>query len=182
MSDLLKHSELSERQILVAFVEIAGYAASSDVVDDMTIATSTDEYYQLVTEKISAAGGVVVKFMGDGALLLFEGEATDMGIRTLIELKKATDKWLRGTSIGHQLLVKAHLGSAVVGQFGVDPSKRFDVIGRAVNITARLRTTPFGMTQAVYQELSEETISLLEELNGVEVFERLPRLAKPHAP
>jgi class 3 adenylate cyclase len=53
-----------------------------------------------------------------------------------------------------ELAVKAHFGSAIAGPFGAAGDKCFDVIGRAVNATAMLKSTGVTLSEAAFRKLS----------------------------
>jgi class 3 adenylate cyclase len=53
-----------------------------------------------------------------------------------------------------RLVVKAHCDVVIAGDFGAHDDKRFDIIGNAVNVAARLETRSFALSPQVFRRLS----------------------------
>src|SRR5205814_9535541 len=68
-------SERKEVPLLIAFVALMGYAVQCTRVADDEVANVVDGYYELVAAGVAAAGGRVVKNIGDGVLIVFDGDA-----------------------------------------------------------------------------------------------------------
>src|SRR5581483_1198529 len=69
-----------------------------------------NDFYLLTDDLIPAAGGVVLKFMGDAALVVFPPDLADSGVMALLDLKARTDAWLQSRKINSCLHVNAHFG------------------------------------------------------------------------
>lgn len=136
MNDLLSLDSREERTLLIAFADIYGYTGQSRRVPDAELADQLDDYYRLVFDLVSKADGLVVKYIGDSVLSVFDD--ADAGVNCLLELKHAVDQWLAHRSWrGASLNVKAHYGPLVAGPFGPKGQQRFDIIGTSVNFAAR---------------------------------------------
>jgi len=147
----------TEVQLLVAFVDLTRFMEVSRRLDERRIATLLDELYERVGARVSAAGGRVVKFLGDGALLAFAEDAVDAGVAALVDLKGEIDGWLKGQGYDSRLTVKAHFGPVVAGEFGARGDKRFDVVGRTVNTAALLDTRSLAITPQAFRRLEPAT-------------------------
>ena len=77
----------TEIPLLIAFADLTRFAAQSLHVSDERLAETIDAYYERVAARIEAAGGKLVKFVGDAALIVFQPEAVDAGIQALLDLK-----------------------------------------------------------------------------------------------
>jgi class 3 adenylate cyclase len=55
-----------------------------------------------------------------------------------------------------RLITKIHFGSVVAGLFGAQLDKRYDVLGKAVNVTARLDTSGVALSVEAFRHLSPE--------------------------
>jgi adenylate cyclase len=146
-----------EVRLLVAFVDAMGFALQSTRVADDEIAGVIDGYYQLIAERVSAAGGRVVKFIGDGALLVFEAADSDRGICALLELKPAVDDYFERHGWDCRATVKAHVGTAIAGPYGPPDDRRFDVIGKTVNTAAMLDASGVALSAEAFRALSPAT-------------------------
>jgi class 3 adenylate cyclase len=97
-----------------------------------------------------------VKFIGDAALVVFPAHAVDLGVRALLELRDDVDRAMTERGWECRLSAKAHFGTAIAGDFGPGDSKRFDVVGRAVNTAAKLRSNGITLSAEAFHQLSSE--------------------------
>jgi class 3 adenylate cyclase len=69
---------------------------------------------------VSAAGGRVVKFMGDAFLAVWPETGAGDGVESLPALKRDIDAWWAARGWDSRVVPKAHFGHAVAGPFGAD--------------------------------------------------------------
>jgi len=140
--------------LLVALCDwtlFASYARSHNSAD---VFSTLDEFYLLAETVVEDAGGLVVKFMGDAALVIFPEDLADTGVMALLELKQATDRWFEGRGMPNRLHIGAHFGEATLGPMG--RKRLLDVIGDTVNITATLGSKTFALTPQAFRRLTPE--------------------------
>jgi len=145
-----------ELPMLVAFIDLTGYAMQSTRVADDELADCVDGYYEIVATSIADAGGRVVKFIGDGVLVVFAADDADRGVAALMALKEDVDRYLDGRGWPCRLLVKAHVGPVIAGPYGARGDKRFDVIGKTVNTAAMLDAAGVALSAEAFRKLSPE--------------------------
>ena len=148
--------DFSEVSLLVAFTDFTRFAAQAERLQDTEVASVMDAYYELAGGTITGAGGRVVKFMGDATLAVFPAEAVDRGVLALLELKDAADRLMMDRGWESRLTVKAHFGPVIAGHFGVSSDKRYDILGKSVNITARLQATGVALSVEAFRQLGPE--------------------------
>ncbi|HSN26257.1 MAG TPA: adenylate/guanylate cyclase domain-containing protein, partial [Kofleriaceae bacterium] len=112
------HAARAEHALVVVFLDLKGFAAQSARVTDAEIATQLDAYYAKVTARVTAAGGHVVKFIGDGALVVFHRASADAAVQACLDLKHDLDAWLADLGWRCELIAKVHAGDVIVGPFG----------------------------------------------------------------
>jgi class 3 adenylate cyclase len=149
--------DFSEVSLLVAFTDFTRFAAQAERLDDAEIARLMDSYYELAGATLAAGGGRVVKFIGDATLAVFPPEDVDRGVLALLELKNAADRLMADHGWESRLTVKVHFGSVVAGSFGVRSDKRYDVLGKTVNVTARLATSGVALSAEAFRKLGPDT-------------------------
>ena len=150
--------------LLFAFIDISRFSKESLLRDDEQVAETIDTYYGLVAREIVGAGGRVVKFIGDAALVVFPESDADAGVRALIRLKSSVEALLATHGWNSRLGAKVHVGSAVAGEFGPAGETHYDVIGRAVNETAMMPTSErILLSEAALRRVSANTRRLLEK-------------------
>ena len=138
---------------LIVFVDLTRFAAQSQRVDDVEIADTLDVFYEQVGAAVHGAGGRVVKCMGDAVLIAFDEAHVDRGVEGLLTLKDAVDQSMAQRGWACRLVVKAHFGTVVAGPFGRDGDKRYDVIGKTVNVAATLDATGVALSVAAFRKL-----------------------------
>jgi adenylate cyclase len=142
------------RELLIAFLDFTEFKEQSMRVEDSEIAETLDAFYALVARDVGAAGGNVVKFIGDAALVVFPASAVDAGVRALLELKPSLDRFMLDRNWDCRLEVRIHFGEVIAGQFGPEGDKRFDVIGRNVNAAAMLKPNGITVSADAFHKLS----------------------------
>jgi adenylate cyclase len=143
----------SETPLLVVFVDLTRFGVQSQRVDDAELAHGLDAFYEEVGATVAAAGGRVVKYLGDAALIVFEAEGVDRGVEALLALKDSVDRSMARRGWECRLVVKAHFGTVVAGPFGGAGDKRPDVIGKAVSVAAALEATGVALSVAAFRRL-----------------------------
>ena len=149
-------SDFSEGPLLIAFIDFTRFAVEAQRRADAEIAPVMDAYYELAGAIVTAGGGRVVKFIGDATLTVFPPEAVDRGVAALLELKEAADQLMLDRGWDSRLLLKVHFGPVVAGQFGVASDKRYDVLGKTVNVTARLHANEVALSVEAFRQLGAE--------------------------
>ncbi len=151
--------------LLLAFIDLSRFSKESLQRDDEQVAETIDAYYGLVAREIAGAGGRVVKYIGDAALIVFPEADADSGVRALLRLKSSVEAMLATQGWASRLGAKVHVGSAIAGEFGPPGDARYDVIGRAVNETAMMATTDrIVLSDAALGRVSADTRRLLENV------------------
>src|SRR6185503_5703528 len=83
---------------------------------DATLADLLDAYYRHAESLVAAAGGRVVKFMGDAFLAVWPEARAGDGVEALPALKRDIDAWWAAKSWDSRVVLKAHFGRAVGGE------------------------------------------------------------------
>src|SRR4051794_13951979 len=75
-----------ETRMLVAFADTTRYMVTTRGRPPLEVFAELEELYRLTETAIAEAGGLVLKFIGDGILIVFSEEAADEGIVGLLGL------------------------------------------------------------------------------------------------
>src|SRR4051812_40304929 len=103
---------------LVALCDCSRYAQSTKGRSSAEIFADLNDLYALIDDSVDTAGGHVVKFIGDGALIVFPEDLADQGIIALLDLKTKTDRWMQDRRLGDSLFINAHVGEVTLGRMG----------------------------------------------------------------
>lgn len=144
----------TECRMIIALVDIAGSTQAAQTMSSREMFDMLDEFYELVGGIVEDAGGKVVKFMGDAALIVFPDDTPHQAIEGLRSLKIRAEDWLSRLDIkAVQIKLKAHIGSVSCGPLGTANEKRFDIIGAPVMELFMLRSGDFVLSPALEQLL-----------------------------
>jgi class 3 adenylate cyclase len=140
----------------VAFFDLSRIAEWSSSEQDHTVADFLQAFYALVADRLTPAGGRVVKLMGDAGLVVFPKESAEPVILALAALTGEARECARKVGLDTYLNVNVHVGPVLAGSFGPPGAARFDVIGKTVNIAARLGRRGVTLSPQAFRCLSPE--------------------------
>jgi class 3 adenylate cyclase len=132
-----------EREVSVVFADLAGFTSFSERRAPTEVIGMLNEYWAGVVPVITAAGGVIEHFAGDGVMAVFNasGDQPDHGRRAataglaIIEASRP----LAAAHPGWPMFrIGVNTGRAVVGNVGAIGRQSFAVIGDTTNTAARL--------------------------------------------
>jgi class 3 adenylate cyclase len=156
----------TEVPLLIGFLDLAGFAKQAALVDDADLAATIDGWYEEVAARIAAAGGHVIKFIGDCAMVGFADADADRGVATVLDLKEEGDRRFAARGWSCRVDAKLHVGPVIAGPYGAAGAKRFDVIGKAVNDTARLPYQGVAVSPALEARLAPATLARLRAVTA----------------
>ena len=141
---------------VVWFSDLVGFTRLSDTVSPDVLLALLNDYAEAQVEAIEAAGGHVLKFMGDGILAFFPGETTRAcksaldaaanvrrRIAALNERRQAARLPVTDTHLA------LHVGELLYGNLGSPRRLDFTVLGSAVNEAARMESLCASLEQTV---------------------------------
>ena len=143
-----------EAELLLALADWAGFVNIASHLSARELFERLDAFYRLTEGHIQTAGGLVVKSMGDAALIVFPGELADAGVTALLALKHKLDHWLTQAGLDSRLHVNVNRGRVVLGRMG--RAGLLDVIGTEVNALAGMRSPSVGLSPAAFARLTPE--------------------------
>jgi adenylate cyclase len=135
------------RAVIMA-TDLRGFTGISDRLPGEEVVGALDDYFEHVAASVHAAGGHVLKFIGDGVLAIFgtdgerDAEAASAGLAAArgIVARLAAHNAAGGESGRVELRagIGLHLGSVMYGNVGAPDRLDFTAIGPAVNLAFRL--------------------------------------------
>jgi adenylate cyclase len=132
-------------RVAILFVDIRDSSALAEGMDPSRLAIFVSAFRRRVMRAAALHGGVVDKFLGDGAMLLFgvpsetptdaaRALACGRTLQDLIERWNAKRRFDPPVRVG----IGTHVGDVFCGVVGDDSRLEFTVLGESVNITARI--------------------------------------------
>ncbi|WP_162820211.1 adenylate/guanylate cyclase domain-containing protein [Microvirga calopogonii] len=161
--------------VTLLFVDIRASTTFGETMEPAQLAVFITSFRRRVLRAASRHGGVIDKFTGDGALILFgvPGAREDDASRALAcgrTLLTLIDRWnaKRGFNPPVRLGIGIHTGDVFCGVVGDESRLEFTVVGETVNIASRIEQA----TKTADCELlaSQETVAAAgEEESWIEV-------------
>ena len=165
--------------VTLVSTDLRNFTAMSEKVTPQALVEQLNEYHGVMLEQVRHHGGMLDKFMGDGALIIFglrgmqDVPPADHGANAALhcarDMLAALEK-LNLARVGRQLAplamgIGVHTGEVVCGVIGAEHRVEFTVIGDAVNTASRLE----GLTKSVGTPLaiSAETAARLDSQEGL---------------
>jgi len=140
----------------VAFFDLSRMMEWASSQEDEKVAAMLQEFYCLAVARIEGAEGRVVKFIGDEGLAVFPKEAAEKVIFALAGLSEEVHRMAAKHGYNTFLNTNVHFGPMMEGTFGPPGQKRYDVLGKTVNIAARLGRRGLILSQQAFRCLGAE--------------------------
>jgi adenylate cyclase len=155
---------MNRETLVIAFVDLARFQIASRRIKDAALVEILEDYYSRIVDGLKPAGGRVVKFMGDGALVVFPSDRASQAARALLMLKSDVDARLAKKKFVAPLVARVNVAEAMAGQFGPKGDKHYDVIGQAVNRTAKMPYLGEGVSLTIdaFSKLDAKTQKLFK--------------------
>jgi class 3 adenylate cyclase len=155
---------MSAETLVIAFIDLARFQIAARRIKDAALVELLEDYYARLVDGLKPAGGRIVKFMGDGALVVFAVDRASQAARAILMLKSDVDARLAKQKFSSVLVARVHSGEVMAGAFGPKGDKRYDVIGQAVNRTAAMRLGEvISLTGDAFAKLDAKTQKLFKQ-------------------
>jgi adenylate cyclase len=148
---LAKHGDFLQEPVsedaAVVFIDLSGFTGLSETLGPNATRELLSAFHTLVDEEVTACGGIVTSFMGDGAMILFglpEPTADDASraASCSVRLSNRTKAWLASlpasTSSRLGYKIGAHFGTVIASRLGGESHQHIAATGDTVNIASRL--------------------------------------------
>ena len=182
------------------FCDLRNFTVLSDESPPQVVVRTLDEYFDRIAGVVMAAGGEVLKFVGDAILAIFPVVAHDAraSCRSALDAAEAALAALAALNVERgargegalALGIALHLGRVMYGNIGARNRLDFTVISAAVNEACRLEAlckplnTPLTLSEAFVNAIEPAGIVALGEhtLKGVRAPIRVFTLASAMPP
>jgi class 3 adenylate cyclase len=159
--------EAERRTVTVVFCDLVGSSRMAELLDPEETQEVLSWYHRIVGEAVTAAGGLIARFMGDGVLVYFGyPDATDEAPRqaihsalSIIHQTKERRSDIKDTyGVEIDVRIGIHTGLAVITEMGGGNRREVaDIVGETPNIAARLE----GLADPGTVLISDDTYGLV---------------------
>ena len=173
-----------EQEAAILFVDIRGFTSRSESMAAADLGRFLSDWRGHLSKAVRKEGGVIDKFIGDGALIIF-------GIPTVLPAPgqnalRASAQVLAATAAFNQdlaavgqtpveIVLAAHRGPVWVGIVGDEERREFTVLGDTVNVASRLEGAAKAnghevvVSQHVRDDVARDDIHVLRSIGTHEV-------------
>ncbi|MTI00660.1 CHASE2 domain-containing protein [Roseibium sp. RKSG952] len=154
-SPLLAHRIAEDPVFLIApkqqiapilFLDLSGYTGLSERIGPAQTRDYLKQFHTIVVNEAAGFGGVVLDFMGDGAMLGFgipDPAPTDAAraMQCAFALTRATTSWIVEAGLQPDITgvrVGLHMGPVVLSRLGHESQQQIAATGDCVNVASRL--------------------------------------------
>jgi len=148
----------------VAFFDFSRLAEWASSQQDEQVASFLQQFYRLAHERLAAGGARIVKLMGDAGLVVFDVERAEQAILALCELSGDGRRLALEHGLDAWLNVNVHVGPVIEGSFGPAGLERYDVIGKTVNVAARLGRRGVTLSPQAFRTLGPQGRERFEKI------------------
>jgi adenylate cyclase len=136
--------------------DLRGFTAISEQIGGEEVIGLLNRFFDTMSRPLLEQGGEILKFIGDGFLAMVPTTVPDACERLLVAVRRAEEDmavWnaenqrdgLRAIDYG----IGMHIGDVMYGNIGTTNRLDFTVIGRAVNVVARLEESTKNLKRRV---------------------------------
>jgi adenylate cyclase len=158
-------SQGKEAQLAILFLDMRGFTARTQGQLPYDVVFLLNRFFDEIVPPITAAGGTVDKYLGDGLMAVFETDTPARSAQAALQAIQGiaqalvhfnttlTDEGSETVAIG----VGVHLGNVVLGEIGARGKAPRTLIGDTVNTASRLegQTKPMGVQAIISQDVLE---------------------------
>jgi adenylate cyclase len=156
LNGAIRRGEGEEIRAVLWFSDLRDFTGISERLPASEVLELLNNYMQLVGDALTANGGEILKFIGDGVMAYFPaedalflpmvtGQALAAARRLISDIEAANEARATGGRDPVRFGIGLHVGDVTFGNVGTEDRLDFTVIGPAVNRASRLE----GMTKAL---------------------------------
>ena len=142
-----------KREVTILMSDLRGFTALAERLEPTEVVSLLNHYLSAMVEPIQLNGGTIDEIIGDAILALFGAPlATEDAAQRAILCALGMQKAMRGVNEHNlqkgwpeiEMGIALHTGEVVVGNIGSTKRSKYGVVGRTVNLTARIESFTVG--------------------------------------
>lgn len=154
------------RDVAILMMDLRGFTEMTETLGASQVAEVLTWFRSLVIDAAGKHNGIVDKFVGDNAMLIFDGRGSPEtsvsdAIAAFHSVMDGINHRNRGAAANSNPIEVAtgiHRGSALIGAFGDDRRLEFTALGTTVNVASRLEA--YAKTQNLQLVISDSSIDV----------------------
>jgi adenylate cyclase len=142
-----------KRELTILMSDLRGFTAMAERLEPTAVVALLNHYLSVMIEIIQENGGTIDEIIGDAILVLFGApvlmpDPARRAVRCALKMQQAMQAVNRHNAfMGWSEIsmgIGLHTGEAVVGNLGSTKRSKYGVVGRTVNLTARVESYTIG--------------------------------------
>ena len=142
-----------KREVTLLMSDLRGFTALAERLEPTGVVALLNHYLSAMVDLIQKSGGTIDEIIGDAILVVFGApmampDAAQRAIRCALEMQKAmpevNEHNLKKGWPEIEMGIALHTGEVVVGNIGSTKRSKYAVVGRTVNLTARIESFAVG--------------------------------------
>lgn len=148
LAGTVQRGEVQSVEAVLFFTDLRGFTALADALPGRDLIALLDDCFDCMVRPVTARGGEVLKFLGDGLLAIFRIEDRPRAETCAMALEAAKEALTLMQGLAERrrarsmptpdLDIALHVGDVNYGNVGADARLDFTVIGPAVNEASRI--------------------------------------------
>jgi len=142
-----------KREITLLMSDLRGFTSLVERLEPTEVVAMLNNYLSAMVEVIQRQGGTVDEIIGDAIFVLFGApivmpDDAQRAVRCALEMQKAMQE-VNANNLKEgwpeiEMGIALHTGEVVVGNIGSTKRSKYGVVGRTVNLTARIESFTVG--------------------------------------
>ncbi|WAM37061.1 adenylate/guanylate cyclase domain-containing protein [Caldicellulosiruptor acetigenus] len=162
------------KKVAVMFADVSGFTKFSEKLSPDEVKKLINEFFEFILKPVYNLNGIVDKFIGDCALILFGLKSAQMdaplrSVLCALEMLKLSKEFSKTKNVELSLSIGINYGLVAVGKIGGLFEKDYTVMGDVVNTAQRLQTAAPPDTIYVSENVYKETYENIEYIGPIEL-------------
>ncbi|MBW2611569.1 MAG: adenylate/guanylate cyclase domain-containing protein [Deltaproteobacteria bacterium] len=160
------------KTVTILMSDLRGFTYMSETNDPERIVSLLNRYLERMSKVIVSYGGIIDEFIGDAILAVFgvpeehdddPTRAVACGIAMQNALDALNEEFAREGHPPLEMGIGINTGQVVVGNIGSEVRTKYGVVGRAVNVAARIESNTTGgevfVGESTYTEIRSRAVT-----------------------
>ncbi len=135
------------QEVAVVFLDLSGFTGIAELLGPQWARDMLADFHTRIDREVTALGGYVAGFMGDGAMIIFglpsaKSDDASRALQAVARLRESVTQWIAALprTARERLGVRigGHFGPAVLSRLGGAQHQHVTATGDTVNVTSRL--------------------------------------------
>ena len=167
-----KNIKIEEKNFLICTCDLTNFISISKKLNSIQLFEFLNSLYFILSENVKINGGTIVKYVGDGAIILSPEDKINIGIISLKKCQKDINQAIKNSGFENKITFGIHYGNIAIGKFhGID---HLDIIGNPVNIAFTINhgksRGDFVISPQVFRKLNKENRKLFHKFTPPIVY------------